>query len=251
MQGEQTPLHLAAELDAVDCIKVLLSHGANLNAQDGQMLTPLLAACAGNCQHASKALMEAGASLTIADEEENAPLHWLSHHDAVELAKLALQKGAQIDALNALSETALLTATKLGKRKVVELLLKEGATVQRDSVGSVAPTNKTACHFAMQYGAEGGDAADSCAILSAILEKKPDVNAVDGEKRSALHYVSPAARPCTLRLPPRVRLTPPQPHDLQPRAGVPRVSGPSTARGVAVLLSHRPSGPCLALSRLW
>jgi ankyrin repeat protein len=200
VQGEQTPLHLAAELDAVDCIKVLLSHGANMNAQDGQMLTPLLGACAGNCQKASKALMEAGASLTIADEEESTPLHWLTHHDAVELVKLALKKGAQIDALNARSETALLTAAKLGKRKVVELLLKEGATVERDSVGSIAPTNKTACHFAMQYGADGGsNAADACAILSAILKKKPDINAIDGEKRSALHYVS-AAGPSRLAL---------------------------------------------------
>mmetsp|Transcript_7576 Transcript_7576/g.22726 ORF Transcript_7576/g.22726 Transcript_7576/m.22726 type:complete len:402 (+) Transcript_7576:154-1359(+) len=152
------------------------------------MLTPLLAACAGNCQNASKALMDAGASLTLADEGENTPLHWLVRRDAVELVKLALQKGAPIDALNALSETALLTGVKLGKRNVVELLLKEGATVQRDSIGSKAPTNKTACHFAMQYGAEGGDAADACAILAAILKKKPDVNAVDGEKRSALHY---------------------------------------------------------------
>ena len=189
-QGEQTPLHLAAELDAVDCIQLLLKHGANINAQDGQMLTPLLAACAGNCQNASKALMDAGASLTLADEGENTPLHWLVRRDAVELVKLALQKGAPIDALNALSETALLTGVKLGKRNVVELLLKEGATVQRDSIGSKAPTNKTACHFAMQYGAEGGDAADACAILAAILKKKPDGNAVDGEKRSALHYVS-------------------------------------------------------------
>jgi len=164
------------------------------------MVTPLLAACAGNCQKACKALLEAGASLTVSDEEENRPLHWLARHDAVELVKLALKKGAEIDGLNAQAETALLAAVKLGKRKVAELLLKEGATVQRDPVGSVAPTNKTACHFAMLFGAEGGDAADACAILAAILEKKPDVNAVDGEKRTALHYVS---RPAPRRRAPR------------------------------------------------
>jgi ankyrin repeat protein len=93
-----------------------------------------------------------------------------------------------------------------GKRKVAELLLRHGATVERDAVGSVAPTNKTACHFAMQYGAEGGDAADACAMLEAILAKKPNVNACDAEKRTALHYVS---SPCLW--PPSPPIAPPSP----------------------------------------
>lgn len=114
-QGEQTPLHLAAELDSVECVRVLLAHGANHAARDGQQLTPLLAACMGNCQAAARALIEAGALLSVQDEVENTPLHWLSNHDSVGLAELALGKGAEIDALNAASETPLLHAVRLGR----------------------------------------------------------------------------------------------------------------------------------------
>mmetsp|Transcript_39405 Transcript_39405/g.124476 ORF Transcript_39405/g.124476 Transcript_39405/m.124476 type:complete len:473 (-) Transcript_39405:1477-2895(-) len=186
--GEQTALHLAAELDNVECVQLLLTHGASVGMQDGQMRTPLLAACVGNCRHAARALIEAGAPLGTGDEDENTPLHWLALHDAVDLAKLALEKGAPLEALNAAVETPLLLAAKHGRTAAVRLLLSEGATIERDSVGSIAPTNKTACHFAMQYGAEGGDAADASAMLVEFLNKSPDVNATDGEKRTALHY---------------------------------------------------------------
>ena len=35
-QGEQTALHLAAELDNVECVQLLLTHGASVGMQDGQ-----------------------------------------------------------------------------------------------------------------------------------------------------------------------------------------------------------------------
>ena len=50
-------------------------------------MSPLLAACVGNCRHAARALIEAGAPLGTGDEDENTPLHWLALHDAVDLAQ--------------------------------------------------------------------------------------------------------------------------------------------------------------------
>ena len=62
-QGDQTPLHLACELDAGECVKVLIAHSADLRAEDGQLRTPLLLACELGAAGSATLLMDAGASL--------------------------------------------------------------------------------------------------------------------------------------------------------------------------------------------
>ena len=61
LQGDQSPLHMACELDAVECVEVLVSSGADLKAEDGQLRTPLLLACESNATASAKILMQKGA----------------------------------------------------------------------------------------------------------------------------------------------------------------------------------------------
>lgn len=98
--GGQTPLHLACELNAASCVSALLANGADVRAEDGQLRTPLLLACESNAVASAKALVEAGASLASSDKGDMTPLHWLAHHGAEELLRLALHHGAEIDAVD-------------------------------------------------------------------------------------------------------------------------------------------------------
>ena len=93
-QGDQTPLHLACELDAGECVKVLIAHNADLRAEDGQLRTPLLLACELGAAGSATLLMDAGASLAATDKTDKTPLHWLSQHGCAEALTLALRKGA-------------------------------------------------------------------------------------------------------------------------------------------------------------
>ena len=110
-QGDQTPLHLACELDAGECVKVLIAHNADLRAEDGQLRTPLLLACELGAAGSATLLMDAGASLAATDKTDKTPLHWLSQHGCAEAITLALRKGADANATDGSLRTPLWYAT--------------------------------------------------------------------------------------------------------------------------------------------
>jgi uncharacterized protein len=62
-QFGQTLLHGAASAGAFDCIKVLLAHGADIEAEDDAGHTPLIAALGAGDARSAKMLLEAGARL--------------------------------------------------------------------------------------------------------------------------------------------------------------------------------------------
>ena len=68
--GGQTPLHLAAECDAVDCLSVLLKHGADVNFEDESLRSPLIVACASASMRAARVLIDAGATVRASDENQ-------------------------------------------------------------------------------------------------------------------------------------------------------------------------------------
>lgn len=69
-KGGQTPLHLAAECDAVECANVLLKHGADVNAEDDNFHSPLIVACASASMRAARVLIDAGATVSASDENQ-------------------------------------------------------------------------------------------------------------------------------------------------------------------------------------
>ena len=69
-----TPLHLAAEYDQPDVIRVLVKNGAQINTTDIYLDTPLLVAACSQSAQAVKVLLELGADMTITDVG-GSPLH--------------------------------------------------------------------------------------------------------------------------------------------------------------------------------
>ena len=68
-----TPLHAAAANGHPKMCQLLISHGAQVNAQDENGMTPLHLAMAGGHDEASSALLVAGADMNIRNKQGRTP----------------------------------------------------------------------------------------------------------------------------------------------------------------------------------
>ena len=185
--GDQTPLHLASELNAKECVATLLSSGASVGVEDGQLRTPLLLACESRAFESAKILIEAKAPLGARDKNDMTPLHWMAAHGASSaLIKLALQHGASIDAVNYQFQSPLWYAVTKAQFGAAAALVDAGASLAIDDGSS-----GTMMHLAMQYGGGLSDSEESLALLTRLLKvAKADATAKDREKRTPLHWAS-------------------------------------------------------------
>jgi quinoprotein dehydrogenase-associated probable ABC transporter substrate-binding protein len=126
-----TPLMTAAYGDDDADIKVLAAHGADPNAESAQHLTPLGIAAQYGKDKAAVALVEAGANpgKPIGDAAYT-PLMLAAANDAQPLARVLIQKGADVNAHNGGGVTALMIAAANGRAGMAELLVRAGANVK-------------------------------------------------------------------------------------------------------------------------
>ena len=106
-----TPLHRAARATASPAITLLLQHGADVNAADETLQTPLHLAAGPNSRPPSaetiNPLLEGGAEVNAKDQEGNTPLHMAARSAQLsgnplelEVIMLLLKEGADIAAAN-------------------------------------------------------------------------------------------------------------------------------------------------------
>lgn len=104
-----TPLHRAAENDAVEVSEWLVDHGADIEARDGNGATPLLLAAGGNAVSVWEFLVRRGAKIGstnedgdvfIKDDHGAGPLHYAALGNAVEIWKKLVLSGANVKAEN-------------------------------------------------------------------------------------------------------------------------------------------------------
>jgi len=191
--GEQTPLHLACELDAKDCVSVLLAAKAGTETEDGQLRTPLSLACESRAFGSAQLLLAGDASLAARDKNDMTPLHWMAYHGqstgAPQLLQLAIAKGADVNAVNYQMQSALHCAIARGNVQSALLLIEAGARLSvEDETGS------TVVHLAMQHAVGvPEDESGSFELLGRLLAApggKEAVNAPDREKRTPLHWAA-------------------------------------------------------------
>jgi ankyrin repeat protein len=108
-------------------IKFLISKGADINKGPE---TPLHQAVSWWELDMAKLLLEAGADVNARDEQGNTPLQravdegW---RGGLEVAELLVSKGADVSAKNRRGETPLSMAKAKGRKELVEFLRKHGA----------------------------------------------------------------------------------------------------------------------------
>jgi len=115
--GSETPLHWAASSDDVDVASALIDGGANVEAPDGSIGTPLDNAIGYACWHVARLLVQRGAKV---DKLWHASA--LGMLDRLE-ELLGGQSGTEPEALS----QAFWHACAAGQRRAAELLLNRGA----------------------------------------------------------------------------------------------------------------------------
>uniref|UniRef100_W5M8C8 Ankyrin repeat domain 44 n=1 Tax=Lepisosteus oculatus TaxID=7918 RepID=W5M8C8_LEPOC len=159
-----SPLHAAAFMDHVDCLQLLLSHGASGNAvdQSGRSAV-MMGAEQGSVGAVGELVGSAKANLSLTDHKKNTALHLACSNGQEQCALLILEKLTDpnlINAANAALQTPLHLAARSGLKHVVQELLSRGASVQLQDENGLTPA--LAC-------APNREVADCLALILATM----------------------------------------------------------------------------------
>jgi len=141
-----TPLILAADIDdsenSIDLIELLIKAGADVNAADDYGWTPLLIAVINDNLEATKVLLNHGANINAVNSDfENAFIVAIENGASDNLIELLVKHGVDVNAKNKDGLTALMVAIVelYDPKDIVELLIKLGVDIDEpDSTGKTA-----------------------------------------------------------------------------------------------------------------
>lgn len=152
LEGDRTPLHMAAKYGHHDCIQPLVHAKADVNATLNDGKSALSIACDHGNLECVVALIHAGASVNSADAEGKAPLYeasFMSKYWRGSYRNCYIETDAIVEALLCSranvnhcahdGATALLCACQTGAKQYARLLLAAGANVNVCMDGNVSP----------------------------------------------------------------------------------------------------------------
>ncbi|KAH9169161.1 ankyrin repeat-containing domain protein [Lactarius sanguifluus] len=172
-----TPLHIAAERGYLKVAQMLLEHGAEVDCRNDKRQTPLhLVSIRKSGDHEgeregdraifARILVECGADVMIQDEDKETPLHFASSYGRTEIARLLLDHGANAQAENTRGQSPLHAVPRGIRQHQVYPYIR-------------IDSEHTAYHRKI---------APDVALL--LLERGVDVNALDEDHGTPLHYAS-------------------------------------------------------------
>jgi ankyrin repeat protein len=129
--GGRNPLHAAAFSGNLEVVRRLIEYDpAYINARDEVGWRPLLLASSGrNSKDGSvvRLLLEHGADINAQSQTGRTPLHEASYHGALDVVRLLLEHGSDVEAKGNDGMTALQVVADRGHDEVVGLLREHGA----------------------------------------------------------------------------------------------------------------------------
>ncbi|MGB8951355.1 MAG: ankyrin repeat domain-containing protein [Candidatus Aminicenantales bacterium] len=143
-----TPLHYACMSKNLGVVEFLIEKGADVNAQNDSLYVPLHYAAAYNMPEAINLLIKQEAKIEARSREEETPLHMAAASGAVEAAENLIQRGADLRAREARKRTPLvLAARESGSVEMAKLLIAHGS-----DINSVDESNDSALELASWRG---------------------------------------------------------------------------------------------------
>ncbi|MHC4660276.1 MAG: ankyrin repeat domain-containing protein [Planctomycetota bacterium] len=158
-----TPLHYAASNGHKDIVDFILSKGVDVNVKDYERDTPLHFAAVNGQLDVAKFLISKGAGVNLATSDGNTPLHYAStghSYDIIALRwarrteywsdldgyldviKLLLDSGAELNAENTVGETPLDCAGLKQNSRLAELLRSHGGKTEDELEAEKSPPPK-------------------------------------------------------------------------------------------------------------
>jgi ankyrin repeat protein len=108
-----TPLHFAAEhssSNGIQILKMLLAHGAKVDARNHIRQTPLFSAAIYDSAPAANVLLAHRAKVNARQDDGRTPLHWAALNGYCEVAKVLIEHRADIKARTSEGKTPLALA---------------------------------------------------------------------------------------------------------------------------------------------
>jgi ankyrin repeat protein len=170
----ETPLHVASRMGFVEVARILLKHGADIEARDRNDWSPLERATTKGHVEVTRVLLEHGANVSAQDKGRRTPLYLASVHGKPAVAQVLLRHGADMKARIKNNETALHHA---GVKEAAQILLEHGA-----DANALEIRNRTPLHFASEYGRVG--------VVRVLFEHGVDANARDANNATPTHLAS-------------------------------------------------------------
>ncbi|XP_069576175.1 histone-lysine N-methyltransferase EHMT1a isoform X1 [Brachyistius frenatus] len=132
-----TCLHLAAKLGHYDIVHHLLAKASkHINGQDDGGWTPVTWAIEYKHMELVRLLLDKGADVNIRDKEENVCLHWAALSGCDDIAQTLLEARCDLTAVNVHGDSPLHVAARENHLECVMLFLSRGADVsQRNREG--------------------------------------------------------------------------------------------------------------------
>nr|XP_034986105.1 ankyrin repeat and SOCS box protein 10 isoform X1 [Zootoca vivipara] len=190
-----TPLHITASRGYLECLRHLLLRGADVDLAPGGR-TALHEACAAATTDCVRLLLSFGADPLAVSEGGLQPLHLCRSPASLECARLLLCHGARVNCVSEEEEdTPLHLAARLGLAGHVRLFLSYGASLEARNAEGQTPLN-AACAQAHPPEALG----DCYEVCRQLVEAGASVDAPDADRQRPLHLACKAANPRVVAL---------------------------------------------------
>ncbi len=178
-----TLLHYAANGTDPGLIEFLIDMGAKIDLAGGQAKTPLHIAATNDRREVVRALVKRGASLEIRDDYGRTALVLCARERGQPgTARILIDAGADVNAVDKFGSDALELATWRGKAEFIDLLLEKGAK---------APESGQKWGAALSQAASQGLAT----LFNRLTAKGEDLRAVDPSGTFLLHSAAAGGSP--------------------------------------------------------
>lgn len=171
--SSKSDLHKVAVDGDVERVVTLLDGGdIQIDLEDDRGNTPLYMAVQNNHFQVVKTLIQHGACVN----QKCVPLNIVRNF---EIAKLLVDSGSSVTAVDELGNTPLHKATEFGNDRIAELFLNNGADINQTN-----HNGQNALHLACKNSSD----ENRLQTVQMLIRYGIDINTIDNLKRSALHH---------------------------------------------------------------
>ncbi|XP_047273046.1 ankycorbin isoform X5 [Homo sapiens] len=167
--------HLAAAKGHVECLRVMITHGVDVTAQDTTGHSALHLAAKNSHHECIRKLLQSKCPAESVDSSGKTALHYAAAQGCLQAVQILCEHKSPINLKDLDGNIPLLLAVQNGHSEICHFLLDHGA-----DVNSRNKSGRTALMLACEIGSSNA--------VEALIKKGADLNLVDSLGYNALHY---------------------------------------------------------------